>query len=126
MRVNRMLRNVLSRRALLKGMAAIGFATAGAPLVSCGPAPGEGDGSNDTETSPDVVYRFQTPRTTVCSACKTHARYKVFTDEASAREHRAHKGCNCRIVTQRITPEYWDTIASYERNGVIDLREIYG
>jgi hypothetical protein len=124
--MNKLLRELLSRRRFIEGMTALGLSALVTPLLSCGSDPGaESSSGSDSTTFPFQVYRFQTRGTEVCAACRNHARYKVFLDAATADQKRAHGGCNCRIVTQPITAEYWQMVAPYEQGGVIELRQIY-
>lgn len=128
--MNNILKNMLNRRRFIKGMSALGLTALVTPLMSCGGGSGaqssSGSGGIDTTVYPFQVYRFQTRGTHVCSACRNHARYKVFLDAATADQNRAHGGCNCRIVVQPITAAYWQSIAPYEQAGAIELRQIYG
>jgi hypothetical protein len=39
-----------------------------------------------------------------CNACVQHAQNKFFATQAAADSHRAHKHCNCVIVSEVITP----------------------
>lgn len=111
----------ISRRTLMKGVAAAGAASITAALISCG---GGGGGAKGQQSV--TLYRFQTRNARTCQACKNHSHYKVFVSKAAAQHHRAHTGCNCKIVTQQVTSEYWEFVSSYETNGVVDLRAIYG
>lgn len=110
---------MLRRRRFIKGLTTASVLAATAPLFSCADSGGS-DGS-DTIT----VYRFQTRTTQTCNACRNHQHYKVFADEDVANRTRAHAGCNCRIVPQEVTGDYWDTIAAFERDGVVDLRAVF-
>jgi hypothetical protein len=62
-----------------------------------------------------------------CRACKHHAKNKRFATPRAANHHRAHKGCNCKVVFAT-----WISYASYLRlfgkpgnlrRRVIDLRD---
>jgi len=115
-------RHSLKRRKFIKGMTTLGIVAAVAPLYSCASG---GSGGDDTKTQ--TVYRFQTrKKTTTCTACRNHQHYKVFLSEAAAAQNRAHPGCKCRIVEQQVTEAYASDISAYEKNGVIDLRQVSG
>ena len=113
---------MLKRRAFIEWITRLGVVTALAPLFSCS----SGGQESSAEPEPPTVYRFQTKNARVCNACKMHQHYKVFLNETSADQNRAHPGCNCRIVTQEITQAYSDAITPFEQNGVIDLRHLSG
>ncbi len=127
--MHKLVHRILSRRGFIEGMAALGLSAFVLPLISCGGGSGSQSGSGaggvGSTTSPYQVYRFQTRGTHVCTACRKHAHYKVFLDAETADRNRAHGGCNCRIVTQPITAEYWAMLAPYEQGGAIELRQIY-
>jgi hypothetical protein len=113
------------RRALLRGVAALGAAAA-ATLV-----PTEAEAHHAPSKKPKgrprrhgtvLVFRFQTRNTQACNACKTHARYKVFKTHAAADAHRAHKGCHCPVSKQEIALR--DHLRLFRRaNDVADLRK---
>lgn len=127
----------LKRRTVLKGMAAVGAVSLAAPLVACGdrtvPPPAGSDdvapevGGTDEPPPPQLVtvFRFQTRKGNTCAACRNHQHYKVFVDEATADQTRAHPGCNCAIVAQRMPQDYWEAIADYAIDGAVDLRAVY-
>lgn len=121
---------MLKRRKFLEWMAALGVSISALPLFSCaGDSPGEQAEEevttvDNTASQTQTVFRFQTRKARTCNACRMHARYKVFLDETTADNNRAHSGCNCRIVTQEVAEEYYDNITSFEVNGVIDLRYV--
>ena len=115
-------KRLLKRRTVLKGMTALGVLSATAPLMSCGPAD-SGDAGSSTQSV--TVYRFQTRKGNSCVACRNHQHYKVFVDAATADGTRAHPGCNCAIVPQQMSQAYWDSIAPYQVDGVIELRQVF-
>ena len=51
------------------------------------------------------VYKLSTYGMKVCQACKLQGVHKRFRTRHSVR--RAHPGCNCRIVKQRIPDTQW-------------------
>ncbi len=53
-------------------------------------------------TSGVLVFRLTTRRHHACHACRRHHRFTVFRTHALADAHRAHPGCNCPIVRQRL------------------------
>jgi hypothetical protein len=109
----------LSRRSLFKGIAAVGLAAVVTKVV-----PVESSARAATRRGV-TVFRLRTRDTRSCNACKLHHRYMVFISRAHADRHRAHPGCNCPIVRQKISQErfrqlFLDTRAI--RDGVVDLR----
>jgi hypothetical protein len=67
-----------------------------------------------------TVYRLSTHSRRDCHACKAHAANHYFRTYEAADGHRAHRGCNCAIVTQRIAP---GLAVSYFHDGdAFDLR----
>jgi hypothetical protein len=61
-----------------------------------------------------------TPRCASCSACVSHAANKLFSTKEAADSGRAHKGCNCAIVsgqalTQGNHKELFATLESVDR-----------
>ncbi len=112
--------NVVSRRALLKGLAVGVVATA---------AVGVAQASTPTGTTAlgVTIFRLSTRNTLACRACRIHHRYMLFISQAKADRTRAHPGCNCPITKQKIGKEqfsrlFLDTKAI--RDGVVDLRQI--
>lgn len=112
----------IARRSFLKGLTAVGFITATGSLFGCGDDAPLVQSQGDTVT----VHRFQTRSSRTCNACKNHQHYKVFIDEATADLNRAHPGCNCRIVTQTMSIEYWQELVPFVQDGAVDLRAIFG
>jgi hypothetical protein len=49
-----------------------------------------------------VVFRLSTHGRRTCKACKAHAANRFYRTQEAADADRAHAGCNCAIVTQRI------------------------
>lgn len=49
-----------------------------------------------------VVYRLSTHGRHNCNACKAHGANKYFRSRKAADQHRAHPGCNCKILAQVI------------------------
>ena len=52
------------------------------------------------------TFRLSTRGMDVCQACKAHAAHKYFRTRQLI--HRAHHGCNCRILKQRISQKTWN------------------
>jgi len=55
-----------------------------------------------TEKKQYVVYHTSTRKKKACSACKKHALNKIFSSREAAEKSRAHPGCNCKIVEEKI------------------------
>ncbi len=53
------------------------------------------------------AYRLSNRGMVVCTACKGHGAHRYFRRARFANHGRAHKGCNCRIVSQRISRKLW-------------------
>lgn len=73
------------------------------------------------------VFRLKTRETRACHACKVHHRYVVAISRNHINKNRAHPGCNCPIVRQKIMRAdfrriFLDTGAI--RRGVVDLRQL--
>ena len=70
---------------------------------------GEGRGSEIGSDTPAhtrkhqyVVYHTSTRKRKTCNACKQHALNKIFSSREAADASKAHPGCNCRIVEEKI------------------------
>jgi hypothetical protein len=51
------------------------------------------------------TFRLSTHGMDACQACKGHAAHKYFRTRQLV--HRAHRGCNCRVLKQRIPKKTW-------------------
>ena len=74
-----------------------------------------------------VVYRLRTRNTNSCNACGIHHRYKIFLTMTLADRNRAHPGCNCPIVMQRLPEADYLRLfgaTGCDRTGVVDLRNL--
>lgn len=89
----------LERRRFLKGAGVVGLGTL-APLSAVRPA-------SASTTAKIRVFRLSTRGQHVCGACKGQAANKYFRLRRSANNRRAHLGCNCTIVKQRIDQQLW-------------------
>jgi hypothetical protein len=114
-------RRLIGRRSFLQGVTAAGVVVATAPLLGCG----DGTAISIPIGGSSTVYRFQTLKSDRCTACRNHQHYKVFLDAATADASRAHAGCNCRIVAQRVTLQYLEGLSPYVVGGAVDLRAVY-
>jgi hypothetical protein len=103
-----------SRRGVLRA-----FLAAGAAAVAVGSAA-------PAEAKPKVhlVCRLRTRRTRACRACRIHHRYLVFLSPALADANRAHPGCDCPIVKQRISRRQFRRMFPDPSVGVFDLRRL--
>jgi len=90
---------LLERRAFLRGslLAGIGLGVAGS-------WPGDAAAAGRRSKR---VYRLSTRDLSVCNACKGHAANRYYRLRRYADHHRAHRGCNCRILVQRVTRREW-------------------
>jgi hypothetical protein len=68
------------------------------------------------------VYRISTRREVCCTACKAHAANRYYRVRRYAKLNRAHVGCNCDVLVQKIRQKVWN--AYFVRpNGT--LRRVY-
>lgn len=67
-----------------------------------------------------VVYRLSSRGHHACKACKAHAANRFYKTQAAAEADRAHAGCGCKIVEQRIKPRLVKRY--FKRGDVYDLR----
>lgn len=51
------------------------------------------------------VFRLSSHKLRCCKACKAHGANRFYRTKRAANKGRAHKGCNCAIVTQVIDRE---------------------
>lgn len=49
-----------------------------------------------------IIYHTSTRKRRSCGACKGHAVNRIYSSRQAADTDRAHPGCNCRIVEERI------------------------
>ena len=54
-----------------------------------------------------VTYRLSTHRMRACSACKGTGANRFYISTDAANRGRAHLGCNCRILAERIPKAAW-------------------
>jgi hypothetical protein len=67
-----------------------------------------------------VVFRLSTHGRRTCKACKAHAANRFYRTQEAADADRAHVGCNCAIVTQRIKRRLAKRY--FSQGNVFDLR----
>jgi hypothetical protein len=118
-----------SRRDVLRALVACGAAVA-AGMLATGEAAAEmvvPVSGKLGKRGRRTVYRLRTRNTRSCNACKLHHRYKIFTSKKAANLNRAHPGCNCPIVKQKIAVTRFKELfpgRAAIRAGVVDLRQI--
>ena len=108
-----------SRRNFLKGIAAVGTAVT-VPF-------GWADHAEAAKKKKEViVYRLQSRGTVSCKACKLHHRFVISLKREIADKHRAHPGCNCPIVEQKLSRRAFRLLFAAEalRLGFVDLRKV--
>ena len=111
----------VNRRAFLETAGTTALALA---LLNASPREAIGKQCNGRSVT---VFRLRTRNTRSCAACGVHHRYKVFISYAHADRNRAHPGCNCPIVRQKISLEAWRLFFLERgsiRTGVFDLRSL--
>jgi hypothetical protein len=111
-----------SRRAFLKGIAVAGAAAAAAAV-----APGEALAKRHGQRRA-FLFRLSTRNTSHCRACSQHHRFRVYKSYVLANGNRAHPGCNCPIVRQRIALGRFRKLFGQKRGlapgGILDLRTL--
>jgi len=109
-----------SRRNFLKGIAAVGTAAA----VPFGLAD-HAEAAKKPKVM--VVFRLQSRKTHSCNACKIHHRFLFFLTRKAADQHRAHPGCNCPIVPQKLTRHAFRLLfvkTGMLGQGFVDVRKV--
>ena len=112
--------SAVSRRALLRGLAAGVVATAAVSM----PQASAPTGSTALGVT---IFRLSTRNTQACRACRIHHRYKIFISQARADRTRAHPGCNCPTTKQKIGNDVFKRLfldSKAIRDGFVDLRRI--
>src|SRR5262249_42293003 len=110
-----------SRRGVLR---AIGIAGAAAVGITLGTRPtGAVTIPSRARIKAKLVYRLRTRRWRACRACRKHHRYFVARSIRALDQRRAHPGCNCPIVRQKVSDQ---TFAKWfaSGNAVVDLRHL--
>jgi hypothetical protein len=69
-----------------------------------------------------TAYRLSTHGRRECSACKIHAAKRFYISADIANTDRAHRGCNCGIVTQDLPQSLWSCYFRRGKAKVYDLR----
>ena len=72
-----------------------------------------------------VVFRLRTRKHHSCGACQKHHRFMIVRTQALASATRAHPGCNCPVVTQKLPIEEFKHLfgpKGVALSGVADLR----
>lgn len=88
----------IDRRRFLRGATVVGVGTALA-----GGVPGIARAARVPKAP---VFRLSTHGMDACQACKGHGAHKYFRLRGTI--HRAHQGCNCRVLKQRISQKTWN------------------
>ena len=74
-----------------------------------------------------VVFRLRTRKHHSCGACRKHHRFMIFHTQALASATRAHPGCNCPVVTQKLPIKEFKHLfgpKGVARGGIADLRHV--
>ncbi len=98
----------IGRRDFLRGVGATGAGVALAGTLS-------GTASAGTEASPQVAgirpaWRLSPNGSRACNACKGQGANKYFRKKRFAKVMRAHDGCNCPILRQRLGKARWQSL----------------
>lgn len=67
-----------------------------------------------------LAYRLSSRGCRACTACKAHAANRYYRTQEAADADRAHAGCNCKIVSQRIKRRLAKRY--FKRGDMYDLR----
>jgi cytochrome c peroxidase len=112
--------SAVSRRDLLRGLAAGAVATAAINVPQASTPTG-------TTALGVTIFRLSTRNTQACRSCHIHHRYMLFISQARADRMRAHPGCNCPITKQKIGKDKFNSLfldSKAIRDGFVDLRRI--
>ena len=120
----------ITRRKALTGLGAAGMVLAALPTSSLIYARGGRGRRRDRGENLGwrvTVFRLKSRDTRSCRACRIHHRFMVAISRHHANVNRAHVGCNCPIVRQRLRRAdfrriFLDTKAI--RRGIVDLRHL--
>lgn len=109
----------LARRGFLGGAAAAVAAAVAAPKRASAV-----DGGKSPQHKPKrTAYRLSTRNNRhACTACRKHAFFRSYRTAGAADGDRAHDGCNCRIVPQRIAVDAWKRMFGPHHRTVFDAR----
>ena len=90
----------MGRRQVLR-LLGVGVSSA---ILATGPGCSDDNNNNNNNggQSSATVFRLSTHGQRVCHACKANGANRFFQTSEAADGGRAHPGCNCKIVTQRI------------------------
>lgn len=70
--------------------------------------------------SQPIIYHTSSRRRSSCRACKSHAVNRMYSSVQAADDNRAHPGCNCRVVEERISwQNYVKAFWHDSRGGII-------
>jgi hypothetical protein len=69
-----------------------------------------------------IAYRLSTHRMRACSACKGTGANRFYLSPDAANKGRAHPGCNCRILAERIPQVTWTCYFRKGKRRVYDTR----
>ena len=70
--------------------------------LSCGSGFEGSDAVAIVDSEQSIIYHTSTRKRKSCRACKSHALNRIYSSEQAADSDRAHLGCNCRIVEEKI------------------------
>lgn len=100
----RMKTRPLTRKAFLRLLAVLGLSGATMGATGCGSSGGDGGGGPPPPGNERVqVFKLSSRGHRGCTACKNHARFKLFQSAAAADAHRAHAGCDCSIKVVEVS-----------------------
>ena len=89
----------MGRRQVLR---LLGVGVSSAILATGSGCSDDNNGNNNGGQNSVTVFRLSTHGQRVCGACKANGANRFFETSQAADGGRAHLGCNCKIVTQRI------------------------
>jgi hypothetical protein len=110
----------ITRKTFLKILGWIGLAGPFLLTSACSGGSGGDAGGSGADAQEVEVFKLSTRGRHACTACRNHAKYKLFETRTAADGNRAHPGCNCLIKPIRIPGSDAETF--FARSPVYDSR----
>jgi len=110
----------ITRKTFLKILGWIGLAGPFLLTSACGGGSGGDAGGGGAESQKVEAFKLSTRGRHSCTACRNHAKYKLFETTTAADGNRAHSGCDC--VIKRIFIRVSDAETYFARSPVYDSR----
>jgi hypothetical protein len=113
--------HTMTRRAFAK-FVAMG-AGAGAAVLRAASGPARSLAAEQPSLAVYAFYPLEEGELRLCKACLGHAQHKRFATRDAAEANRAHKGCNCPILTTQVSTEEFAQL--FGGTGGVAARSIY-